>query len=108
MMLFLRFQVEAFAYKKWGGPAGLDAEYERREVAKKLKKDKRFEEKLKTLRNRTRAEALTTRIKERALAGGVGVHEHKFGEAYVKDDAEEDMQTLRCEICGLEVDEVVI
>lgn len=39
-------QVEEYAFKKWGGEEGLDAEYERREAQKKEKKDKRFKEKL--------------------------------------------------------------
>ena len=30
MMLFLREQVEAYAFEKWGGPEGLDQEFERR------------------------------------------------------------------------------
>lgn len=38
--------MEEYAFKKWGGPEGLDAEYERRESQKKEKKDKKFKEKL--------------------------------------------------------------
>jgi DNA-repair protein complementing XP-A cells len=54
MMLFLRFQVEEFAWKKWGSPEGLDAEWERRVNEKKKKKNKKFEEGLKELRKKTR------------------------------------------------------
>jgi DNA-repair protein complementing XP-A cells len=46
MMLYVRYQVEEFAWKKWGGPEGLDTEWNRREKLKKEKKDKKFEEKL--------------------------------------------------------------
>jgi DNA-repair protein complementing XP-A cells len=47
MMLYVRYQVEEFAWKKWGGPEGLDKEWERREKMKKEKKDKKFEQQLK-------------------------------------------------------------
>jgi DNA-repair protein complementing XP-A cells len=54
MMLFLRSQVEDFAWKKWGSPEALDAEYEKRVSEKKNKKNKKFEEGLKELRRKTR------------------------------------------------------
>ncbi|KAI4528427.1 DNA repair protein [Schizophyllum commune Tattone D] len=54
MMLFLRCQVEAFAWKKWGSAEALDAEWERREKEKKKKKNKKFEEGLRELRRRTK------------------------------------------------------
>ena len=43
MMLFLRFQVEEVAWKKWGGEEGLDAEWARREDMKKRKREEKFE-----------------------------------------------------------------
>ena len=43
MMLFLRGQVEKVAWDKWGGEAGLDAEYARREEFKKRKREEKFE-----------------------------------------------------------------
>jgi DNA-repair protein complementing XP-A cells len=49
MMLYVRYQVEEFAWKKWGGPEGLDEEWERREKIKKEKKDKKFEQQLRGL-----------------------------------------------------------
>jgi len=52
MMLYLRMQVEAFAWRKWGSPDALDAEYERRESEKKRKRGKKFEDGLKELRKR--------------------------------------------------------
>lgn len=54
MMLFLRYQVEQFAWKKWGSAEALDAEYEKRVADKKKKKNKKFEESLRELRKRTR------------------------------------------------------
>ena len=41
MMLFLRCQVEEFAWKKWGSPEALDVEFERREKERKKKKSKK-------------------------------------------------------------------
>ncbi|KAI0067828.1 hypothetical protein BV25DRAFT_1794358 [Artomyces pyxidatus] len=54
MMLFCRFQVEVFAWQKWGSPEALDAEWEKRTAEKKKKKNKKFEQSLKELRKRTR------------------------------------------------------
>lgn len=47
MMLYLRFQVEEVAWKKWGGEEGLDAEWDRREEQKRARKERKFEEGLK-------------------------------------------------------------
>jgi hypothetical protein len=44
MMLFLRMQVEAVAWEKWGGEEGLDAEWARRENFKKRKREQKFEQ----------------------------------------------------------------
>lgn len=44
MMLFMRKQVEAVAWNKWGGEEGLDKEYERRENYKKRKREEKFEQ----------------------------------------------------------------
>ena len=46
MMLYVRYMVEEYAFKKWGSEQGLDEEDERREAQKKDKKDKKFKEKL--------------------------------------------------------------
>lgn len=46
MMLFLRYQVEEFAWKKWGGPEELDKEWQRRLKEKELKRDKKLEKKI--------------------------------------------------------------
>ncbi|KAI0296638.1 XPA protein C-terminus-domain-containing protein [Russula brevipes] len=54
MMLYCRYQVEEFAWKKWGTPEALDAEWEKRTADKKKKKNKKFEQGLRELRKRTR------------------------------------------------------
>ncbi|KAJ3023362.1 hypothetical protein HKX48_003473 [Thoreauomyces humboldtii] len=42
MLLYLRCHLEAFAWKKWGGEEGLDAEFQRREDEKKERKEKKY------------------------------------------------------------------
>lgn len=79
MMLYLRYQVEDFAWKKWGGPEQLDEEYEKRERLKKERKQARFEAKLKEMRNRTRAQAITK-------VGTVNKHVHIWGPPEDQDD----------------------
>lgn len=93
MMLFLRSQVEAFAFspKKWGSPEALDAEFARREEEKKAKKTKKFEAKLHDLRKKTRTNVWHKRVEEK--------HEHVFGAEGEGDDG-----VQRCEECGFEVE----
>ncbi|KAF8446185.1 hypothetical protein L210DRAFT_3610689 [Boletus edulis BED1] len=78
MMLFLRCQVEDFAWKKWGSPEALDVEWERRTEEKNKKKNKKFEEGLKELRKRTR-EGVWQRRKDRE-------HKHAFGLVETTED----------------------
>ena len=109
MMLYLRYQVEEFAFKKWGGPEALDAEYQRREEQKRLKKESKFEQKLKELRKKTRAEAYTKRLKEKARgADKIGAHQHEFGQVFTKTVDGETSSFKRCQICNIEVEEMEI
>lgn len=57
MMLFLRSQVEAYAFSpaKWGSEQGLDDEFERRQEEKSRKRGKKFVQGLRELRRRTAA-----------------------------------------------------
>jgi DNA-repair protein complementing XP-A cells len=93
MMLFLREQVEAFAFsdKKWGSTEALDAEFERRQLEKKKKKNKKFEESLKDLRRRT----TTNRWHERKQAE----HTHAFSEASFTNQAGQSVKA--CTECGV-------
>ena len=43
MMLFLRMQVEAYAFEKWGSPEALDEEFENRERDKRERKERKFQ-----------------------------------------------------------------
>lgn len=92
-MLFLREQVEAFAFsdQKWGSPEKLDEEFERREAEKKKKKNKKFEQSLKDLRRRT----TTNRWHERKEAE----HEHTFSEASFTNAAGQSVK--QCSECGV-------
>lgn len=95
MMLFLREQVEAYAFsdKKWGSPEALDEEFEKREAEKKKKKNKKFEQSLKELRRRT----TSNRWHERKEAE----HVHAFSQdTYVNAEG----QTVQsCSECGVSV-----
>ncbi|KAK4703417.1 hypothetical protein P7C70_g2796, partial [Phenoliferia sp. Uapishka_3] len=96
MMLFLRLQVEAFAFsdKKWGSPEALDAEFARREGEKKEKKAKKFEKKLHELRKKTRTNVWHKRVE--------GEHKHEFEEEIRKNYKGLDVQV--CAECGFEVE----
>ncbi|KAG6845638.1 hypothetical protein H0H87_005845 [Tephrocybe sp. NHM501043] len=93
MMLYLRYQVEEFAWKKWGSPEALDAEYERRTADKKKKKNKKFEQGLKELRKRTKESIWQRRRDEE--------HKHVFG-AMEKGSDGTDKQI--CHTCGFTID----
>ncbi|KIK98512.1 hypothetical protein PAXRUDRAFT_134077 [Paxillus rubicundulus Ve08.2h10] len=95
MMLFLRCQVEEFAWKKWGSPDALDAEWERRTEEKKKKKNKKFEQGLRELRRRTR-EGVWQRRKDQE-------HKHAFGPVETTDDG--DGRQI-CHECGFTTNQV--
>ncbi|CAE6459997.1 unnamed protein product [Rhizoctonia solani] len=90
MMLFVRFQVEEFAFKKWGGPEGLDAEWERRMTEKRAKRSKKFEDGLKDLRRKTRESGWAKRKADE--------HVHTYG---VTDTS---LGVQRCTECDFEVE----
>ena len=102
MMLYLRYQVEEFAYKKWGGPEGLDKEWERRVEEKKQKKDKKFEQKLRDLRRRTRtakfSKAGARRMEEK--------HVHDFS-GQGATDPQTGVIVKVCS-CGMESEEIAL
>lgn len=114
MMLFLRYQVEEYAFKeKWGSPEALDAEFEKREEDKKKRKEAKFKEKLVELKKKTRTDAYrrNTGKLEGAKAskfgdtvGGRGKHVHEWGQ--IVEDAD-GVTTRTCTSCGMEVEEMV-
>lgn len=104
MQLFLRFQVEEFATKKWGSLDNLDKEWEKREEMRLKRKDKKYNDKLKQMRKKTRAEEFT-----RKLRNGVSInekHTHDWSEPtpFMKDDMK--FNKRRCVDCGIEIEEL--
>lgn len=97
MKLYLRFQVEAVAFKKWGGGEGLDAEFSKREDEKARKKEKVFLERMKDLRKRTRTSTWKADASgARSISTSSTAHEHEF----MTENADGEQQ---CNICGLVV-----
>ncbi|KAK8199750.1 XPA protein C-terminus-domain-containing protein [Phyllosticta capitalensis] len=119
MQLFARCQVEEYAFsaRKWGSPEALDAEFERREVQKKERKERKWKNKLEDLKKRTRVDAYR-RQKAAGLASGDGreaqfgdkvkgrfdKHEHEWGRAV--EDAETGAVKKTCIECGMQVEEL--
>lgn len=105
MLLFLRAQVEEYAWKKWGSSEGLDAEWERREAMKVKRREKRYNDLLREMRTKTRAEEYT-----RKLRNGVGLgerHVHDWS-APLSVPGEENMIMKRCIDCGVETEEYIV
>jgi DNA-repair protein complementing XP-A cells len=112
MMLFLRYQVEEYAFsdKKWKSPEALDAEFERREIEKKNKKEKKFKQKLNELKKTTKSEAWRKSLKNGGVGGkfgdrvGEGRHVHEWGNPV---EREEGISISTCVECGHEREEMV-
>jgi DNA-repair protein complementing XP-A cells len=117
MMLFLRYQVEDYAFNhKWGSAEALDAEFEKREGDKKRRKEAKFKEKLLDLKRKTRTDAfrrnnakagapgaLGKATKFGDAVGGGGKHVHDWGRTV---ENEEGMTVKTCLTCGMEVEEL--
>jgi DNA-repair protein complementing XP-A cells len=93
MMLYCRYQVEEFAWKKWGSPEALDAEWEKRTAEKKKKRNKKFEQGLQELRKRTR-EGVWQRRKD-------AEHKHEFNETTTNEDG---IGVQACYECGFTIE----
>ncbi|KAL8792063.1 MAG: hypothetical protein Q9195_005318 [Heterodermia aff. obscurata] len=110
MRLYLRYQVEEYAFsKKWGSAEALDEEFTKREGEKKRKKEEKFKSKLQELKKRTRTE---TYRRERAGGGGgefgdaidrSGKHTHVWGRAVENADG---TGVKSCVECGMELEEL--
>lgn len=121
MMLFLRYQVEEYAFqRKWGSVEALDAEFEKREADKKRRKEAKFKEKLLDLKRKTRTDAFRRNNARpgsaAGTAGGLG-KAARFGDAvgggekHVHDwgrsvENEEGLTVKTCLNCGMEVEEL--
>lgn len=110
MMLFLRYQVEEYAFTtKWGSAEALDAEFEKREIDKKKRKDDKFKSKLQELKKKTRTDAYRRNLKNGSKGGefgdsiGNGKHEHEWGQLVENADG---VSVKTCVSCGMEVEEL--
>ncbi|KUJ08935.1 DNA repair protein, partial [Mollisia scopiformis] len=110
MMLFLRYQVEEYAFKtKWGSAEALDAEFEKREGDKKRRKEALFRNKLRELKKKTRTDAYRRNARGGGKVGqfgdriGSGKHEHEWGQTVENADG---MTVKTCVGCGMEVEEL--
>ncbi|KAG8623349.1 hypothetical protein KVT40_008325 [Elsinoe batatas] len=111
MMLYLRFQVEEYAFseKKWGSAEALDEEFERRQGETRKRKEAKFKSKLADLKRRTRVDAYKRR--KAGMEGGSfgdtlrgGKHEHEWGRAV--ENPETGVPVKTCVECGMEVEEL--
>lgn len=110
MMLFLRYQVEEYAFTtKWGSAEALDTEFERRAEVKKKQKDAKFKSKLLELKKRTRADVFIRNKNGGGKGGQFGdrigeeKHVHEWGRTV---ENEEGMTVKTCTECGMEVEEM--
>jgi DNA-repair protein complementing XP-A cells len=109
MHLFLRYQVEEYAFSaaRWGSAAALDAEFEEREEKKRKTKEAKFKSKLKELKKNSRTEAFLRNSKNGGKKGqfgdrvGGGKHEHEWGQTVENADGE---SVKTCLECGMEVE----
>ena len=103
MQLFLRFQVEEFAWKKWGSPEGLDLEWEKRELNKLKRKEKKYQDALREMRKKTRAEEYTRKLRD-----GKALDERHAHDWSAPLTIGKNLVKKRCIDCGVEVEEVII
>lgn len=107
MQLFLRYQIEEYAFKKWGGEDKLDSEWLRREEMRKNRREKKFNNKLREMRKKLRAEELTRNLR---LVRDKK-HEHDWCAPIKKVDDENNLDNVyikRCVECGMEVEEILM
>lgn len=105
MQLFLRMQVEEFAWKKWGSAEGLDQEWERREKARLDRREKKYQAKMRDMRKKTRAEEYTRKLRNGQALDDRHVHEWSAPLVVGED---ERMVRRRCIDCGIETEEIII
>lgn len=94
MMLYLRMQVEEYAYSpsRWGSEEGLDAEFTRREQEKAKRRESKFIKGLRDLRKKTRDNVWEKRQSAK--------HVCHFDDI----EGEEGSGKQRCKGCGFEID----
>lgn len=97
MKLFVRCQVESFAFEKWGGEDKLDEEFYRREDVKNKRKQAEHKKKLNDMRKRTRTSLYLERREKQQSESAVN-HEH--------DWVQLDGSCVKtCKICKISLEE---
>ncbi|KAJ3208394.1 hypothetical protein HDU82_002536 [Entophlyctis luteolus] len=91
---FAHYKVEQFAIKKWGSLVNLDSEFARRGETKQMRKKRKYESKLKELRQSTLTSAYLKLQEQNATE-----HQHQFGKKTSVGGDKEYQQ--RCLTCGL-------
>ena len=116
MQLYLRYQVEEYAFsdKKWGSPEALDEEFEKRQEEKKVRKEKKFKNKLVELKKKTRTEAYRRSRKGEGggedaqfgttIVGRFDRHVHEWGRPVM--DETSGLEVKKCIECGAECEEL--
>ncbi|KAG7885157.1 hypothetical protein KL938_001414 [Ogataea parapolymorpha] len=100
MQLFLRYQIEEYAFKKWGSAENLDKEWLRREEMRVKRRDKKFNTRLREMRKKMRAEEFTRKLRGERNER----HEHHWSRG--EPTGEPGMVRRRCKDCGLEIEEI--
>lgn len=98
MHLYLRYQVEQFAIKKWGSLEEISAEHDQREELQAQRKKKKFEQDLKNLR---KSVAKPKDSKSKSLLS----HEHKFIELEIPllGESGSSVRVKECQICKQQI-----
>ncbi|KAG7927405.1 hypothetical protein KL925_002776 [Ogataea polymorpha] len=100
MQLFLRYQIEEYAFKKWGSAENLDKEWLRREEMRVKRRDKKFNTRLREMRKKMRAEEFTRKLRGERNER----HEHHWSRG--EPMGQPGMVRRRCKDCGLEIEEI--
>lgn len=101
MILFLRDEVEQYAFKKWGSQEKLDSEWARREERKIIIKEKKYQKQLKEMRRKTRAQEFTKKLQLQKFG-----KEHKHIWCVVNVDEATSCITKECKECGKRIEEI--
>ncbi|KAL6929412.1 hypothetical protein ACO0SA_000813 [Hanseniaspora valbyensis] len=101
MILFLRDEVEQYAFKKWGSQDKLDSEWARREERKIIIKEKKYQKQLKEMRKKTRAQEFTKKLQLQKFG-----KEHKHSWCVVNVDEATSCITKECKECGKKIEEI--
>lgn len=101
MILFLRDEVEKYAFKKWGSQEKLDSEWARREERKIMIKEKKYQKQLQEMRKKTRAQEFTKKLQLQKFG-----KEHIHNWHVVNVDEATSCVTKQCKDCDKKIEEI--